>query len=410
MNIDNLISNLELKCVEQIEKVEERASQQLKEAKAKHDLAMKVLRSDVELNMKTMTDKITQLTTELTTLKYFTMKFAQNSMPSTSMPESSPVSLRSPISLARSCPSVEPIEVDPVEVLSVASDSDIERIPIPRAREENEEEEEVGEEGLNGTDAIESIRNIINESRLTLQASLKRKRDLPEVYAQELEDGYLAIEPEEFTILKQQYKGPPRLVTIGSSSCTVEHVIGIDKLAPPEFGEIVPVGTTFSSWAELFFRRVHCMKRSSVAGPTEGGAQSLCLSSKVKGHLDEGDRLSYTASRLQGVKRNSIADEASRARYEQLNHMVPRGARLLRKSLETGKLIRLIRSKSGPAAHAPKESFRYDGMYRVTQWWIEVGAGGLDIIKFRLVRDGVADDDFVHGGRVDESVFSSNSQ
>ena len=49
---------------------------------------------------------------------------------------------------------------------------------------------------------------------------------------------------------------------------------------------------------------------------------------------------------------------------------------------------RACRSRSeGDPAYSPSSGYRYDGVYRVDDWWSETGISGYRIFRFRLVKD-----------------------
>ncbi|HIG74059.1 MAG TPA: HNH endonuclease, partial [Bacteroidetes bacterium] len=61
----------------------------------------------------------------------------------------------------------------------------------------------------------------------------------------------------------------------------------------------------------------------------------------------------------------------------------------LANSLRHGLPVRVIRGASA-GAHGPPEGYRYDGLFRVEDYWPEIGADGYRIWRFRLVRIGEA--------------------
>jgi putative restriction endonuclease len=52
-----------------------------------------------------------------------------------------------------------------------------------------------------------------------------------------------------------------------------------------------------------------------------------------------------------------------------------------------GRPVRLIRGANVGSPYAPKEGYRYDGLYFVAQYWEATGKSGFRICQFRLLRD-----------------------
>lgn len=51
---------------------------------------------------------------------------------------------------------------------------------------------------------------------------------------------------------------------------------------------------------------------------------------------------------------------------------------------QTGVPVRVIRGARLPSPHAPPVGYRYDGLYRVIEYWCERGKSGWDVWRFRL--------------------------
>ncbi|KAI0730110.1 PUA-like domain-containing protein [Fomitopsis betulina] len=154
------------------------------------------------------------------------------------------------------------------------------------------------------------------------------------------------------------------------------------------FGHIigVPVGAFWASRRECSEARVHAPVTAGISGTKERGAYSIVVSGVLgyEDDVDEGDRIIYTGSggRAKGdqsrtgpqTKDQSFAD--------------PRNAALL-ESCETGNPVRVVRGAELRSEYAPPGGdckYRYDGLYTVTNAWLERGRAGYNICRFELQR------------------------
>lgn len=55
-----------------------------------------------------------------------------------------------------------------------------------------------------------------------------------------------------------------------------------------------------------------------------------------------------------------------------------------------GYLVRVIRGAGGDPDHSPSRGLRYDGLFRVADFWHETGRDGFQVWRFRLVAHGKA--------------------
>lgn len=56
-------------------------------------------------------------------------------------------------------------------------------------------------------------------------------------------------------------------------------------------------------------------------------------------------------------------------------------------SADQGLPVRVVRGPKGDPLYSPSTGYRYDGIYRVDDWWSEIGLSGYRIFRFRLVKD-----------------------
>ncbi|EPS93289.1 hypothetical protein FOMPIDRAFT_1026584 [Fomitopsis schrenkii] len=154
------------------------------------------------------------------------------------------------------------------------------------------------------------------------------------------------------------------------------------------FGHIpgVPVGTFWASRQECGKSRVHAPTVAGISGSKEKGAYSIVLSG-VTGYeddVDEGDRIIYTGS---GGKAKGDRSRTGPQTQDQ-SFSDPRNAALL-KSRDTGNPVRVVRGAELRSDFAPPGGdckYRYDGLYTVTNAWLERGRAGYTICRFELQR------------------------
>ena len=142
------------------------------------------------------------------------------------------------------------------------------------------------------------------------------------------------------------------------------------------FGHIegFPTGSNFSSRIDLVQAGVHRHSQAGIAGSQNVGADSIVLSGGYEDDQDDGDTIIYTG--YGGQDRNTrkqIADQ----KLERWNLALAR-------SMQEGFPVRVIRGANLDSPHAPKEGYRYDGLYRVVDYWQERGESGFLVWRYRL--------------------------
>lgn len=148
-------------------------------------------------------------------------------------------------------------------------------------------------------------------------------------------------------------------------------------MAEEEFGHIdgYPPGSTFVSREEMSRARVHRPTQAGIAGGLEIGADSIVLSGGYEDDIDNSSEIIYTGHG--GRDANSgkqVADQT-----------LERGNLALVKSMQEGHPVRVVRGHTNPGPYSPMAGYRYDGLYRVEEWWRERGSSGFTVIRFRLV-------------------------
>jgi putative restriction endonuclease len=141
-------------------------------------------------------------------------------------------------------------------------------------------------------------------------------------------------------------------------------------------GELLafPPGSAFSSRAELHAAGLHGPIQAGIAGSAANGAESIVVSGGYEDDQDLGNEIIYTGQG--GRDPNSgrqIADQE-----------LTRGNRALAVNKTQGLPVRVIRG-ARVSRFAPESGYRYDGLFRVDDYWHEVGRSGFRVWRFRLV-------------------------
>lgn len=121
---------------------------------------------------------------------------------------------------------------------------------------------------------------------------------------------------------------------------------------------------------------VHTPRMAGIAGSSSEGAESIVLSGGYEDDEDHGDVIIYT-----GQGGNDLAT-TKQVRDQELT----RGNLALVRSCLDGKLVRVIRGARHRSSYSPVVGYRYDGLYRVENFWHERGKSGYLIWRFRLVK------------------------
>jgi putative restriction endonuclease len=144
------------------------------------------------------------------------------------------------------------------------------------------------------------------------------------------------------------------------------------------FGAIAGVvpGTIYADRAALSRAGVHRPPQHGISGSQTEGADSIVVSGGYEDDEDYGDVIVYTGAggRDPASGRQIANQELS---YQNL---------ALALSATDGLPVRVVRGWGGDPAHAPAAGYRYDGLFRVDDFWEETGRSGFKVIRYRLVR------------------------
>lgn len=143
------------------------------------------------------------------------------------------------------------------------------------------------------------------------------------------------------------------------------------------FGSIpsYPTGSWFESRAALSAAGIHRPRIAGISGTEPEGADSIVLSGGYEDDEDRGDEIIYTGH---GGRDRETGKQVSHQKLDCGNLALAKS-----KLLELP--IRVIRGASLRSSYALAQGYRYDGLYRVEDYWQERGKAGHYIWRYRLV-------------------------
>ncbi len=144
------------------------------------------------------------------------------------------------------------------------------------------------------------------------------------------------------------------------------------------FGEVpgIPPGSMFVDRKALHAAGIHCPTQHGISGSQTEGADSIVVSGGYEDDEDYGDVVVYTGAggNDPGTRRQIADQELS-------------GPNLaLAINATEGLPVRVVRGRRGDPKYAPSTGYRYDGLYRVEDFWEERGRSGFKVIRYRLVK------------------------
>ncbi|ORZ34731.1 PUA-like domain-containing protein, partial [Catenaria anguillulae PL171] len=150
------------------------------------------------------------------------------------------------------------------------------------------------------------------------------------------------------------------------------------------FGPIlgVPVGSLFYFRQDVHHAGIHRGFVAGIFGHEQFGCWSICVNGGYPEDIDEGDRIVFTGSggRELATKNLRTADQScDQSPNNKCN------ASLI-KSHATGLPIRVVRGPKSHSPYTPVGAYRYDGLYRCTNWEFATGKTGFRVLRFTLER------------------------
>jgi putative restriction endonuclease len=142
------------------------------------------------------------------------------------------------------------------------------------------------------------------------------------------------------------------------------------------FGHIpgYPEGSCFGSRAELSQAGLHRPLIAGISGRGWQGANSVVLSGGYEDDEDLGEVILY-------VGHGGRDPETGRQKAHQT---LTRGNLALASNAIHGLPVRVIRGAHPRSPYAPEAGYRYDGLYRVEDYWCDIGKAGFYVWRYRL--------------------------
>lgn len=142
------------------------------------------------------------------------------------------------------------------------------------------------------------------------------------------------------------------------------------------FGHVpgVRVGAPFADRVALSAAGAHRPRRAGICGRAAEGAESVILTCAFVDDEDYGAVVVYTGS---GARHPRTGRQIGA-------QTLTRGNLALAVSARRQLPVRVSRGVGRGVWEPPAEGYRYDGLYRVTDYWDDVGVDGYRIWRFRL--------------------------
>ncbi|MFI1810057.1 YDG/SRA domain-containing protein [Streptomyces sp. NPDC020422] len=135
----------------------------------------------------------------------------------------------------------------------------------------------------------------------------------------------------------------------------------------------VPIGTVFANRDALAAANVHRPLQAGIWGKQKEDAKSIVVSGGYEDDEDLGTEIIYTGQGGMTEGRHTHHQELTRGNAALVN------------SAASGTPVRVIRGAGDHSPYAPAHGLRYDGLYRVEDYWSERRAvDDLRIWRFRL--------------------------
>ena len=139
----------------------------------------------------------------------------------------------------------------------------------------------------------------------------------------------------------------------------------------------VNIGQFFIDRRELHGYGVHRPLQAGISGTKDEGSDSICLSGGYVDDEDHGDYIIYTGHG---------GNDANTGRQVAHQNIDSSGNAGLITSRVKGLPVRVIRGASHKSPYSPPKGYQYAGLFTVSEYWIEEGLNGFDVVRFRLDR------------------------
>ncbi|KAH8929133.1 hypothetical protein BT69DRAFT_317652 [Atractiella rhizophila] len=157
---------------------------------------------------------------------------------------------------------------------------------------------------------------------------------------------------------------------------------------PKVFGHIpgIEVGRTFAGRMEASQLSVHGPVVAGISGHETKGVWSVSLAGGYEDDIDLGYSFTFTGSGGRDLKGTKANPKNLRTAPQTMDQEFTKMNLALKRSVETGKPIRVLRGFKGHSPWAPETGYRYDGLYVCKKAWMEKGKAGFNVCRYALVR------------------------
>lgn len=147
-------------------------------------------------------------------------------------------------------------------------------------------------------------------------------------------------------------------------------------MAARVFGDIpgYPEGTYFASRLEVSHAGVHRPTQGGISGTAREGADSIVVSGGYEDDRDLGTEIIYIGH---GGRDPETGEQVA-------DQELSTGNLALMYSCDNDLPVRVVRGANPHSQFAPKAGYRYDGLYRVDEYWQQKGKSGHLVWCFRL--------------------------
>jgi len=156
------------------------------------------------------------------------------------------------------------------------------------------------------------------------------------------------------------------------------------------FGAVqgIPLFTTWKSREECANARMHAPRTAGIWGGKKG-AYSVVVSGGYEDDIDQGEFIKYTGTGGFGEDNQYGGGGNSWGKNVQTEDQTfgHRDNEALYMSFKNGTLVRVVRGERSGSIYSPRTGYRYDGLYRVTNAYMEKSKdSSYKICRFELRR------------------------
>ncbi|MFD9485574.1 YDG/SRA domain-containing protein [Streptomyces sp. NPDC059991] len=134
----------------------------------------------------------------------------------------------------------------------------------------------------------------------------------------------------------------------------------------------IPVNAVFENQRAAFDAKIHRQIQAGISGKQDEDAKSIVLSGGYPDDEDHGDVIVYTGQGGQTEGRHTHDQKLTRGNAALVNNMA------------SGMPVRVLRGAGNHSPFAPEAGIRYDGLYRVEEYWRDTCTEGFIIWRYRL--------------------------